>query len=473
MTESYDIAVIGAGPAGANAALSAAKHGFRVLLLDEQPAPGGQVWRAKSAAILSAPATPESRAGKALRAAVRDSDVHHQGNTRVWQIERQSAGWDVHTLTDGQTAKVMAKALILSPGAREFVQPIPGWTTPGVIGLAGATALFKRDLLLPGNRTVVSGTGPLVFFVASEIRRLGGQVAAVVTPNTRRDWLGVLPAMRGRPDLLARGALWVADLMLAGVPLLWGHSVTAAQGQGSVSGVSVRKLDRNWEPIGGERGIEADSLCLGHGLIPNVEAAQLAGLPLHLRPELGGWVPEVGADGRTQIDNLFLCGDGAGIRGAAAAEIQGKMAGLNAARHLGADTAGAIAELQQSYARAARFGLAMTKLSQPRSGLSSLTTPDTVVCRCESLKQSDILAEVASGAGSTNAVKSGLRAGMGPCGGKYCQTAIARMIAAAHDRPEGDIPPPTPRPPLRPVPASALAGDFDYNDLPIPKPAPL
>jgi NADPH-dependent 2,4-dienoyl-CoA reductase/sulfur reductase-like enzyme len=261
--------------------------------------------------------------------------------------------------------------------------------------------------------------------------------------------------------------------MLAGVPLLWGRAVTAVQGRVSVSGVSVRKLDRNWDSLCEERRIEADSLCLGHGLIPNVEAAQLAGLPLHLRPEQGGWVPEIGPDGTTQIDNLFLCGDGAGIRGVAAAELQGQMAGLNAARHLGADTAGAIAELQQSYARAARFGLAMTKLSQPRPGLSSLTTPETVVCRCESLKKSEILAEVASGAGSTNAVKSGLRAGMGPCGGKYCQTAIARMIAAAQDRPEGDIPPPTPRPPLRPVSASALAGDFDYNDLPIPKPAPL
>ena len=65
----------------------------------------------------------------------------------------------------------------------------------------------------------------------------------------------------------------------------------------------------------------------------------------------------------------------------------------------------------------------MTGLSVRREGLGKLTTSDTILCRCESVSKRDIQSEIDTGAASANAVKSGLRAGMGPCGGKFCQTA--------------------------------------------------
>lgn len=468
-----DIAILGAGPAGANAALAAARQGFAVTLVDEQPAAGGQVWRAKSAAIASAPPTPESRAGDALRAALKDARIEHCHTARVWQIEQGDGYWRLHVLRAGACRVLRAKALILAAGAREFALPVPGWTTPGVLGLAGATSLFKQELTLPGHRTIVSGTGPLVFLVASEIRRLGGQVAAVVTPNSRRDWLRALPAMAARPDLLRRGALWLAGLTLGRVPIYWQHAVTAVQGDTALSGVEIRRLDSSWAPVGPVRHIRADSLCHGHGLIPSIEAAQLAGLALHHDPALGGWIPRAETDGTTDQPGLFVCGDGAGIRGAAAAEVQGQLAGLSAAAHLGAQTSSARAALRPRFDRAARFGLAMTALSRPRPGMMEMITPQTVLCRCENLSRAQVSQEIASGAGSALAVKSGLRAGMGPCGGKFCQSMVNRLIAAQLGLSEGEVPLPTARPPLRPVPLEALAGRFDYDDLPIPKPAPL
>lgn len=468
-----DIAVIGAGPAGANAALAAASHGFSVALLDEQPMPGGQVWRAKSAAILDAPATPEGEAGNRLRKAVQTNAVTHLGNSRVWQIEPAADGWQLHVLRRGQSSPLRARALVIAAGAREFVQPVPGWTTPGVLGLAGATAIFKQELALPGKRTIVSGTGPLVFFVAAEIRRLGGEVVAIVTPNSRRDWLRAVPAMLSCPDLFFRGAQWVADLILSGVPIYWRHAVSRVEGGSRVSGVDFQKLTRDWSPVGVVRHVEGDSLCLGNGLIPAVEASQLAGVALVHRSELGGWIPRHGEDGATNIPGLYLCGDGAGIRGALAAEIHGTLAGLCAVQHLGTDTLKERQRLRRSFTRAAWFGSTMTALSIPRDGLARLTTDETIVCRCESVTRAAVAAEIGGGACSTNSVKSGVRAGMGACGGKFCQTTVARMIAALERRAEADLPPPTPRPPLRPVPISALSGDFQYSDLPIPKPAPL
>ncbi|SFR13273.1 FAD-dependent oxidoreductase [Poseidonocella sedimentorum] len=466
MADHYDIAVVGAGPAGGNAALAAAQAGLRVALLDEQPTPGGQVWRDKSASILSAPVTPESRAGAALRKAIETSAVTPLSQIRVWDIRLRDDHWVLQAQRAATSQEITSKSLILATGAREYVQPFPGWTTPGVIGLAGATALFKQSLTLPGKRTVVSGTGPLVFYVASEIRRLGGEVAAVVTPNTRSQWARALPDMLGQPKLLARGALWVADLMLARVPILWGHAVAQVDGAEQVTALKVRNLRTGTDGPD----IAADSLCIGHGLIPNIEAAQILGVAVRHDPSLGGWVPDAAPDGATAIKGLYLCGDGCGIRGATAAGLQGSLTGARAARDLGRD---APTSPLARWHKADRFGRAMTALSLPTPALEALTTRDTIICRCESLRCTDIIDEVATGAASTNAVKSGRRAGMGPCGGKYCQSAIATLIAAQTGKSLADVPPPTPRPPLRPVPLGQAAGAFEYDALPISKPAPL
>lgn len=466
MTGTFDIAIVGAGPAGGNAALTAANAGLRVVVLDEQPAAGGQVWRGKSRSIVSAPNTPETLAGNALRQALSDSDVAQLNDTRVWDIRQEAGAWQLQVLRAGRSEQITARALILATGAREYVQPVPGWTTPGVIGLAGATALLKQTLTVPGKRTVVSGTGPLVFYVASEIRRLGGSVAAIVTPNSRGDWARAVPSMVSQPKLMARGALWMADLMFARVPILWRHAVSEVSGTDRMTTVATRRLGQTSDGPS----FDADSLCLGHGLIPNIEAAQMLGVPIRHDPALGGWVPEADPDGRTKVAGLYLCGDGCGIRGAVAAGLQGRLAGARAATDLGASTQ---IESMHKWMRAARFGEAMTALSIVTPKLTALTTDDTILCRCESLRRGEICAEIATGAASSNAVKSGRRAGMGPCGGKYCQTAIAALIAQQTGKSVADIPPSTPRPPLRPVPLGQAAGDFNYDDLPIPKPAPL
>ena len=86
--------------------------------------------------------------------------------------------------------------------------------------------------------------------------------------------------------------------------------------------------------------------------------------------------------------------------------------------------------------------MAMTGLSIPRKGFQKLITQETIVCRCESLLRCDIENEIETGAATTNAVKSGSRAGMGPCGGKYCQSTIAKIIADRENQSEEKIAPP-------------------------------
>jgi len=177
----FDVIVIGAGPAGANAAIETSRSGLKTLLIDEERDAGGQVWRKKSKSIVSAPISEASEKGDALRDKLRSANIELRFETRVWQIERDEQGHWLLAIQGPGEKQVRSKALIIATGAQERVIPVPGWTLPGVLGLAGATALFKEHMMVAGRRTIVAGNGPLLFFVASEVLRLGGKVSAVIS----------------------------------------------------------------------------------------------------------------------------------------------------------------------------------------------------------------------------------------------------------------------------------------------------
>ncbi|WP_127520055.1 NAD(P)/FAD-dependent oxidoreductase [Mesorhizobium sp. Z1-4] len=470
MQDSWDIAVLGGGPAGGEAARAAAAYGARIVLIDEQARPGGQVWRAKDTAREDVGDSSETAAGNLHRARLEKSTVTFLSQARLWHIERAEDQWHLHLLVDGCSQRHAARSVILAPGAREFVQPFPGWTTPGVFGLAGVTALMKSQQCPPGRRSVVSGGGPLAIFAASEILRLGGEVAAVVTPNSKAEWLRCWPEFMANPSLTLRGAEMMMRLKRAGVPILWRHLVSRASGDPTLRAVQVTPCHANWTPRGGESAIEADALCVGHGLVPNSEVAVLAGLTPQYDAQQGGWIAASGPLGETELPGLYLCGDGAGLRGAAASQNQGARVGEAAAMALNGQRPG---KTSHRTSAAERFGRAMTRLAIPQPGLARLTDADTIVCRCEAIPRRKLDAAIDAGATSLDALKSATRCGMGPCGGKYCLTNAARLIGEKTGKQLADIPPPVPRPPLFPLPVDAVGAGFDYDNLPIPAPAPL
>ncbi|WP_426955650.1 FAD-dependent oxidoreductase [Muricoccus radiodurans] len=454
----HDVVILGAGPAGAAAAVEAQRLGLSALVLDEAAEAGGQVYRAPSAAVSN---TPRDPAGAALRATLAGSGARTLFGRRVWHVDRS---FRARCISPEGPEEHAARALIVATGARERVLPVPGWTLPGVIGLAAATVLLKSEKVLPGREVVVAGTGPLLLLVAATILKGGGRVAAVVDAAGRTDWLRQAPALAARPDLVARGLRWAARIRRAGVPVLRRHAVRRVLGGEFVESVEVGPLDG-----GPARRFTADALCLGHGLLPATEVTGLLRAAHRHDPALGGWVPDADALGATSIPGLFVCGDGAGIRGADAAPLTGALAALGAAKHLGrAVDADRIARLEKALSRIARFGAAMTRVATPPPALLDLTTPDTILCRCEGLRRSDLEPEIDAGAVTLNALKSATRCGMGPCGGRHCAEPVAMLIAARTGRSPAEIGQSTGRPPLRPVPLDVLAGDFDYADIPFP-----
>ncbi|MEQ9327968.1 MAG: NAD(P)/FAD-dependent oxidoreductase, partial [Rhodospirillales bacterium] len=216
---------------------------------------------------------------------------------------------------------------------------------------------------------------------------------------------------------------------------------------------------------------DVDAVVLGHGLSPAIEATRMLDCRHVYDPAAGGWRVETDAAGRTTIDGIYACGDGAGILGVAAAPLRGRIAARAAAGDLGKTCA--TGDLQRDLATAGGFGRAMTSLTVPRAGILGQISPDTIVCRCEGLTRADVEAGISGGGVSPNALKSETRCGMGPCGGRFCRETAAMLTAAMTGSDIAEIGLPTGRPPLRPLPVEAVTGDFDYDELPIPAPAPL
>lgn len=166
-----DLVVIGAGPAGTTAACAASEAGLAVTLIDEAPAAGGQVYRAPPIERIGPAAkSADQHAGDRLRAALTASTVDFRPGRRVWSISGQ---FRVDAIGPAGTETITAPRLIAATGAHERVVPFPGWTLPGVIGLAAATVLLKAQAMVPGPRVIVAGCGPLLAAVAAKIVKGG------------------------------------------------------------------------------------------------------------------------------------------------------------------------------------------------------------------------------------------------------------------------------------------------------------
>lgn len=477
-SQSADLVVVGAGPAGIEAACTARETGLDVVLVDEAPAAGGQVYRALPLTFRAERTDalgPDFADGEALRARLQRADLQYASGCRVFLV---APGFRIDAVGPSGVISWTAPALIVATGATERVVAFPGWTTPGVFGLAAATVMLKSQCLLLGGSTVVAGCGPLLAAVAYTIIKAGGIVAAVIDLASAAAWTRGLGPMLSRPDLLARGLGWMARIARSGAPLRFRSTIVGVEGGNQIEAVHVKPVDRSGRvrTDAPTRRIACDSLVVGHGLVPNTDLTRALNARHVYAHERGGWIAESDADMRTSVPQLYVAGDGGGISGAAAAALQGRLAGLTAAYNLGRlDTknwARLSAPVRAQLARAERFGRAMSYLMAMRPALAEAIPPDCVVCRCEDVTRAEIEEAISVGAVEVNQVKQWTRCGMGPCQGKICGETVASLVAARVGGREraGSF---TARPPFRPVPTDALVGGFDYDDIPIPPPAPL
>jgi NADPH-dependent 2,4-dienoyl-CoA reductase/sulfur reductase-like enzyme len=187
----FDIAVIGAGPAGIAAAVAAAESGARVALLDDNPAPGGQIWRG------GAKASHHSQARHWLDR-LSNSSVSVLSGTRVFYAHNGA----LEAESDDSLWQILHGKLILATGARELFLPFPGWTLPNVVGAGGLQAMVKSGLSIKGKRVVLAGTGPLLLAVAAYLSEHGANVLCICEQASFSQLCAFAPTLAAFPSKL-------------------------------------------------------------------------------------------------------------------------------------------------------------------------------------------------------------------------------------------------------------------------------
>ncbi|RDV00747.1 NAD(P)/FAD-dependent oxidoreductase [Trinickia dinghuensis] len=462
-SESVDVVVVGAGPAGMSAATRAARAGLSVVLLDEQDAVGGQIYRAIGRAdarrkdILG----PDYTAGSAIAEAFAHSGARHVSNASVWQVTRERT---VHYLKDGQVGSFEAKRVILASGALERPFPIPGWTLPGVLTAGAAQILLKSSGEVPASAPILAGCGPLLYLLGWQYVRAGVPIRALVDTTRHEDrWRAkrhLLSALRAWP-FLSKGLQLIRTLRHAGVPIHEGadnlrvESTTASDGTQRAAALAFTT------PAGQQR-IEADVILLHQGVVPNTQFTQALRATHRWDDAQLCFTPQVDAWGELDVPGIFVAGDGAGIGGAQAAAEQGALSALAVVSQLGAIDAAArdreAATHRALLARVMRIRPFLDSLYRPREA-NRIPADDTIVCRCEEVTAGELRSFVALGCVGPNQAKSFGRCGMGPCQGRMCGLTVTEVIADARKVSPAEVGYYRIRPPIKPLTLGELAGE--------------
>jgi len=452
MREEYDVAVIGAGPAGLAAASLAARAGLSTILLDENQGPGGQVWRG----VTSTP-VKETRllgddywAGARLVEEVRASSAEILQGATVWSLDRHL---EIGISMSGGSQFIRAGRVIIATGALERPFPISGWTLPGVMTAGAAQTALKSSGLIPDGRTVVAGQGPLFWLLTAQILRMGGHIDLVLDTTERRNYFRALPHAAGflRSPYFLKGLAMMREVR-SKVRVVSGVTKIAASGKDRIESVS-------YEVGGQSASVPADLLLLHQGVVPNVNLAMAAGVK-HRWDEIQlCWSPILDANGGTSVEGIAIAGDGAGIAGALAAVERGRIAARAAVEALKPKAGAKVPDmqtLQADLAKAERGRTFLDVLFQPPRQFR-IPQGDTIVCRCEEVTAQDILDSVAIGATGPNQLKAYRRTGMGPCQGRLCGLTVTELMAEARGKTPEEIGYYRLRAPVKPITLSELA----------------
>lgn len=314
-----DVAIIGGGPAGLAAALSAEREGVKeVLILDRGEELGGILPQCihngfglhRFKEDLTGPEYAQIFINE-----VKKRNIKVKLKTIVLEINQNRE--ILATNSEDGIFKIKADALVLAMGCRERTREmlhIPGSRPAGIFTAGLAQQWVNLEGYLPGKEIVILGSGDVGLIMARRLTLEGAKVRAVVE---------IMPY----PGGLTRNV--VQCLQDFDIPLLLEHTVTFIHGKERLEAVSVAKVNSKREPIPGtERLIPCDTLLLSVGLIPENELSSLAGIKID--PSTGG--PVVDERMQTSVEGIFACGNVVQINDLVDyVSQQGETAGKNAA----------------------------------------------------------------------------------------------------------------------------------------------
>lgn len=344
-----EVLVVGGGPAGLAAAIEASDCGVQVRIVDENAWLGGQLVKQTHKFFGSARHYAGSRGVDICTRLVKEAkerDVEIMLDSPVVGV---FDGLVVVAERQERLAAMRPGCTILATGAGENAIAFPGWTLPGVMTAGAAQTFVNVHRIRIGHRAVVAGSGNVGLIVAYQLEQAGIAVAAIVE---------ALPTIGG-------WGVHAAKVRRLGIPILTSHTIAEARGTEHVESVVIQRVDEAFCPVPGtETVLEADTVCLAVGMNPRTRLAEMAGCTLMHSSALGGRVPVHSAGMETSIQGFFVAGDISGIEEASTAIEEGRLAGLSAARTLGAISSVDYEERRSAYVdalaelRSGPFGLA-------------------------------------------------------------------------------------------------------------------
>lgn len=417
-----DVLVVGAGPAGLAAAYRAAKAGRRVVVVDDNPDAGGQIWRGEQR-------EPRSHDAQVWFERIRSVDLQLIAGARVFQ--QNGSRTLLAETSGGDVCELMFESLVLATGARERFLPFPGWTLPNVTGAGGLQALVKNGLPIEGKKIVITGSGPLLLAVAGYLRSHGAEVLLIAeqASSMRLARFGV--GLVGHGGKTAQ--VFALRRELKGVRYLTDCWVVEAHGEQKLERVTLQRGGKRWT-------VSCDYLACGFHLVPNLELAELLGC------KTAGGAVSADEFQETTVKQVYAAGESTSIGGLELSLVEGEIAGLAAAgfrdeaRHLFAERA-----------KQRRFADLLNRTFALRDELKTLAAAETIVCRCE-----DVVFDRLRAHDSWRAAKLQTRCGMGPCQGRICGSAVEFLFGWKSE---------SVRPPILPVRVESLLVTKNDKDI--------
>ena len=292
----FDLVIVGGGPAGMAAAISARENGLEnIVILERDSELGGILNQCIHNGFglhtfkeeLTGPEYAERYAEKVI-----SMGIPYETDTMVLNISKDRV---VTLLSKGRGVEdIRAKSVILAMGCRERPRGalnIPGYRPQGVYTAGTAQKLVNCEGYLPGKEVVILGSGDIGLIMARRMTLEGAHVAAVAE---------LMPYSSG----LKRNIVQCLDDY--GIPLLLSHTVVDIKGKEKLEGVVIAQVDEKNAPIAGtEKFYPCDTLLLSCGLIPENELSKNCGVDID--PRTNGPLVDEGLE--TSIDGVFACGN--------------------------------------------------------------------------------------------------------------------------------------------------------------------
>ena len=490
------LVVVGGGVAGIAAATEASRAGVETLLIDENPIDmnmmaldvplyfGQRILPTvrDRASMLQRVVSSSEGLEEAEEAGVELMLGHYVwGAFRNSKNVRELSGSMVGVADDERTWCIGYERLIVASGARDMGMAFGGWEKVGTMGANGAWSLMGRYQALTAQRVVILGSGNVGLRVAEMAMERGMEVVGVVEVG---------------PEVLGDGGLR-EKVEGRGVKIYTAHTVKGAIGSGEeIEGLEIVEVGGDLKPVGGsEKRLECDTVVLSLGLVPNIELLNLLGVDLPFRSERGGYAPEVDEWMRTSVPSVYVCGDAAGFEDGmvldeSIAREQGRLAGIAAAESLGT--------VDSARAREVRGELGLLNEwmknthrevhSHYRRWLVSLLNVEgwgVYTCQCEEVTRRELAdvqppryleweseqmsgrslkTLVGDGPVNQDQIKRLTRVGMGYCQGRRCREQAALLLAEESGIDVSEIPLPTYRAPVRPLPLRVMYADDESQE---------